>query len=249
MKSFVTSLAALLIVSVTVAPAAAQTADEIIEKSVAAMGGRAAFAKLHTRVTTGTITLQTPAGDVAGTLEIFNVAPNKARTVIKADLTALGAGSLVLDQRFDGTNGYVLDSLQGNRDMAGDQLDTMRYGSFPHPFLDYKQRGIAAKLQGKESISGRDAYVLILEPPSGPAARQYIDAETFLVVKTAVNLDVPQLGRQIEQVSNITDYRVVDGVKLPFAISVSSAVQNYTVVVQKVEHNGAIDESMFAKPH
>src|SRR5262245_10158172 len=96
-------------------PSAAQTADEIIEKSIAAMGGRAAMEKIKTRVGTGTLSIGTPAGELTGSVEIYGATPNKQRTVIKADLTQFGAGQLLFDQRFDGTVGYVLDSMQGNR--------------------------------------------------------------------------------------------------------------------------------------
>src|SRR6267154_739013 len=71
--------------------------------------------------------------------EIVGQAPNKSRTLIKLDLSAFGAGQMVFDQRFDGTSGYVLDSLQGNRDMTGDQLEAMRNSSFPSPYLNYKE--------------------------------------------------------------------------------------------------------------
>ena len=98
--------------------ALAQTADEVIEKSLTAIGGRAALAKLKTRSMNGTITLSTPAGEIAGSVEILTAPPNKSRSLIKADLTALGAGPLVLDQRFDGSTGFVLDSLQGNREIG-----------------------------------------------------------------------------------------------------------------------------------
>src|SRR5690242_2388387 len=79
--------------------AAGQTADDIIEKSIAAMGGRAAMEKIKTSTMSGSLTLGTPAGDINGTIEIQNAAPNKTRTVIKADLTSLGAGPLEIDQR------------------------------------------------------------------------------------------------------------------------------------------------------
>ena len=226
----------------------AQTADEVIEKSVTATGGRAALGKLKSRSATGTITLSTPGGEIEGSIELLNAAPNKSRTLIKADLTALGAGQLVVDQRFNGTSGYVLDSLQGNREMAGSQLETLRNGSFPHPFLNYKDMGTAAKLIGKEKVGERKAYVLIFEPASGPATRQYIDAETYLPIRAVLKFDVPQLGREVEQTMDFVDYREVDGVKLPFRLKATSAVQNFTIALTKVEHNVPIDETLFSKP-
>ena len=152
-------LAVAVVVLVSANAAWAQTAEEVIEKSLAALGGRAAHEKIKSRSMSGTITLGTPAGDIPGTIEITNARPNKTRTLIKADLTSLGAGPLVIDQRFDGQAGYVLDSLQGNRELTGNMLDNMRNTGFPHGFLTYKEQGIVAKLQGKEKVGEREAYV------------------------------------------------------------------------------------------
>jgi len=225
-----------------------QTVDEVITKSVAASGGRAALTKLKSRAMTGTITLTTPAGEIVGSIEILNAAPNKLRSVVKADLSALGAGQLVQEQRFDGTSGYILDTLQGNRDITGNQLDNLRNGSFPTPYLNYKELGIAAKLSGREKVGDRDAYVLILEPTAGSAVRQFIDAETFLPLRTVVKVDVPQVGREVEITTDLLDYRDVDGVKVPFLLKTSSEIQNYTITLTKVEHNVPVDDKLFVKP-
>jgi hypothetical protein len=250
LKRVVTAVAAVIsVIVVTWAhPAWAQTADEVIEKSVTALGGRASFAKLKSRRTAGTITLQTPAGDIAGTVEVLNALPNKTRTLINADLTSVGAGSLTVDQRFDGTKGYVLDNLQGNRDITGEQLDNMRNTGFPHLFLKYKDLGIAAKLIGKEKVGDRDTYLIAFEPTTGSTIRQFIDAETYLPIRAVIKVAVPQLGQDVEQTSDVSDYRDVDGVKIPFKLSVSSNVQNYTIVITKVEHNTPIDDALFVKP-
>ena len=61
----------------------AQTADEIIEKHLNAIGGRAAIAKLTSRSTAGTMTLSTPGGEISGSIEILNQQPNKSRTLRK----------------------------------------------------------------------------------------------------------------------------------------------------------------------
>jgi len=247
MRKFIQRLAVGVFVLAFAHTAAAQTADEIIEKSITAQGGRAAFQKIKTRTMSGTITLGTPAGDIPGTIEIQNAAPNKTRTVIKVDLTSLGAGPMQIDQRFDGATGYVLDSLQGDRPISGNQLDNMKNGAFPHPYLTYKASGASASLAGKEKMDGRDVFVVLFEPTAGSPIRSYIDAETYLPVATRVKTNLPQVG-DVDQTSHTSDYRDVDGVKLPFKIEVSSAIQSFTIVVNKVEHNTAIDDKLFVKP-
>ena len=227
---------------------AQQSANDVIERSLTALGGRAAHAKLQSRSATGAISLSTPAGDIAGTLELLNAAPNKTRMLLKADLSALGAGELVVDQRFDGHSGYVLDSLQGNREITGNQLDNMQNSAFPHPFMNYKERGTSAQLAGKESLGGRDAYVVVFDPATGSQVRNYIDAETFLPIKTVMKTDVPQLGQEVEQTTEFFDFKDVDGVKIPFRLKTSSSIQSITITLTNVEHNVKVDESVFVKP-
>jgi hypothetical protein len=227
--------------------ASAQTADDIIEKYLTAIGGREALGKLTSRSAVGTITLSTPAGEISGPIEILNQRPNKSRTLIKVDLSALGAGPMTLDQRFDGTSAYALDTLQGNRDITGNQLENMKNGMFPTPFLTYKEQGATVELGGKEKVGQRDAYLLIFKPKSGSVARQYIDAESYLPVKLVVKVDLPQIG-EFEQSTELSDFREVDGVKVPFTVKATSAVQSFTIALTKVEHNTKIDEALFSKP-
>lgn len=227
--------------------ASAQTADEIIDKYLTAIGGRAALGKVTSRTTIGTMTLSTPAGDISGPVEILNQQPNKSRMLIKMDLTSLGAGPMVVDQRFDGTSGYVLDSLRGNRDVTGNQLENMKNGAFPNPFLNYKERGATVELAGKEKVGDREAYVLIFKPRSGSVGRQFIDAESYLPVKLVAKIDVPQVG-EVEQTTEFSDYRDVDGIKIPFTVKATSAVQRFTITITKVEHNAKIDETLFSRP-
>jgi hypothetical protein len=248
MMRIVTVLVLGLTVLLPARPAWSQTADEVIERSLKAVGGRAAHGKIKSRSMTGTIAFATPAGDISGSIEVLSALPNKSRTLIKADLSSMGVGALVLDQRFDGSTGYVLDSLQGNREITGNQLDNMRNGSFPHPFLTFKDQGISVSLAGKEKVGEREAFVLVFDPPTGSAVRQYIDAETYLPTKVVVTVDVPQLGREVEQTNEFSDYREVDGVKLPYRMRSTSSVQNFTVTITKVEHNAPVDQSLFVKP-
>lgn len=227
--------------------ASAQTADEIIEKYLTAIGGREALGKVKSRSMIGTITVSTPGGDVTGPVEILNQEPNKSRTLIKLDLSSLGAAEMTLDQRFDGTTGYVLDSLRGNRDITGNQLENMKNASFPSPLLNYKDQGTTVEFSGKEKVGEREAYVLVFKPKIGSVARQFIDTTSYMTIKLMTKVDIPQVG-EVEQTTEFSDYRDVDGVKLPFTVKATSPVQSSTVTITKVEHNTKIDPTLFTKP-
>jgi hypothetical protein len=227
--------------------AAAQTADEIIEKHLAALGGRAALNNLKTRSMKGTISVSTPVGELTGPVEILNEVPNKSRTFIQLDLSSLGLGKAVQDQRFDGTTGYAVDSVQGNRDITGDQLEVMKNALFPSPFLNYKEKGATIEFAGKEKAGDRDAYVLSAKFNAGPAVRHYIDAATYLPIKTVMKVTVPQVG-EVEQITETSDFRDVDGVKVPFKIKTGTSIQTVLITFTQVEHNKPIDAALFKKP-
>ena len=78
--------------------------------------------------------------------------------------------------------------------------------------------------------------------------RTFFDAETYLPARIVVKVDIPEAGGEMEQTSDVSDYRVVDGIKIPFSITVSSAIQSFNIAVNKVEHNVKVDEALFAKP-
>jgi len=241
-----TSIVALLTVC-RASLAYAQTVDEIVEKYLTATGGRAALAKLTSRVVTGTISLSTPAGELSGVIEVYNKGPLKQRTLVKIDASALGIGQIVQDQRFNGTTGYTIDSINGNRDMTGDQLETVRANTFPSPLLNYKENGTKIELAGREKVGDKDAFVLRMSPKTGPAGSLFIDADTYLIVKTVATIDAPPVGT-IEQTLSLSDYRDVDGVKVPYKIRSTNQFQDVSITVTKVEQNSPIDDQMFSKP-
>jgi len=225
----------------------AQSVDEIVEKHLAAIGGRAALAKVTSRITSGRITVTTPVGDLSGPVEVLNRAPNRVRTFLTLDLTAFGGDKMVYDERFDGSAGYLINTVEGNRELTGNQLHNLRNDTFPTPLLDYKASGVTLELAGREKVGDRDAFVLTLTPKLGPVWRRYIDAESFLETRQVVTTEDPNAGA-FELTIDLLDFREVDGIKLPFQIKAASAVQNFTVIVAKVNHNQAIDAALFSRP-
>jgi outer membrane lipoprotein-sorting protein len=240
-----TLLPAVLLLT-TASHAAAQTADELVEKSLAATGGRAALAKLTSRSTTGKITVSTPNGDFSGTIEAVNESPNKVRTLITLDLSAAGMDKMTIEQRFNGTSGYAMNSMQGDSEITGAQIENMRNSVFPTPFVGYKERGAKIEVKGKQKIGDRDAYELVITPSAGSPSHVFLDAESYLAIRAVIVVSAPEVGT-VEQTTDFSDFRDVDGVKVPFRLKASSAMQNYTIDITKVEHNLKIDPALFEK--
>jgi outer membrane lipoprotein-sorting protein len=227
--------------------AQAQTADEAVEKALAAMGGRAALTKLHTRVITGTITVWAPGVDIPGAVEMSYKAPNLARSLMKLDLSSFGGQEMVIDRRCDGKTAFEINSQTGVKEITGNQLENMLNASFPSPFLNYKQAGARVEVAGKEKLGEKDVIVLVYTPKIGSVSKLYFDAQTWQLVRSVGKVNVPEAGGEIEQTTDPSDYRDVDGVKIPFTLVMSNPVQSVTIRIQKVAHNTPLDDSIFGR--
>jgi outer membrane lipoprotein-sorting protein len=239
----------------TAAPAAAAaalpTADELVEKHLAALGGRAVLAKLQSRSATVSISMNIQGNEVAGSGEMYNKAPNKSRNYMRMDLSPFGMGEVVVDTRCDGKTAWSSDTMQGDRDITGDQLQSMLNQHFPTSLLTLKEDGAKFVVIGKEKVGGADAYVdaYVAEytPKAGPASKQYFDAKTFLPIRTVSKINTPQTG-EIEQMVEASDFRDVDGTKVPFVVKIVNPMQVITITMKEVAHNKPIDEALFSKP-
>lgn len=247
MKKHILAIVLSLLVVPVITPAAQQTADQVVEKHLAAMGGREALSKLTSRKATGTISVALPNGVIGGPIEVYAKVPNKARAYMLLDLSAMGMNDkLTLDQKFDGTSAWVLDSLQGDRQITGNQLDNMKNGDFPNPLLNYKANGTKIELLPNETVAGKTTIVLRITPKVGSVAKLYLDAETLLAVRMVATVNIPEQGGDMEHVAETSDYRTVDGVKVAFKTVNTSANQTVTMIFATVQHNVAIDDAMFS---
>lgn len=226
----------------------AQTADEIVEKHLAAMGGRAVLSKATTQVAKGTVAIATQGFDLPGTVEVYRRAPNKVRSLLRVDMSAVGGTEMVVDQRCDGKTAFVSNSMRGDREITGEQLQAMLNASFPSPLLAYKEGGAKVELVGKEKIGDRAVFVLQYTPEAGPSSRNYFDAETYLLLRNVAAMEVPEAGGRTEQTSDFSDFRDTGGIKMPFRITQISAAQTMTITLTAVEINAAVDDTMFARP-
>ena len=104
---------------------------------------------------------------------------------------------------------------------------------------------MSAKLS-RESVADRGMYLLIFER-TGYAIKQYVDAETLLPTRVIIRANLSQLG-QLEHWIDSSDYREVDGVKVPFKVTLTNSMMTVTTTFTTIENNASIDPKMFVKP-
>jgi len=104
----------------------------------------------------------------------------------------------------------------------------------------------AAELAGSMEIGGRDCHKVLLKPESGKPVTVYFDKETHLALRQDITVESPMGTVPVE--SLIGDYREVDGLLLPFEVSVGNIGQKRVITTTSVKHNVDLPADRFAAP-
>ena len=223
----------------TQAPSAAPlpSVDQILNRYVEAAGGRAAWLKLTSRVTTGTIDVL--SANASGTIELSEKAPDRI-------LSEIRISGILFRQGFDGTVGWSDDPQNGLHEQTGVELaEARRDADFYHP-LDLRKLYTRLTVVDMEKVNDRDAYKVEAEIPDDAPDEIYFDAASGLPARVLNHRHTPQ--GVIDFVEDFDDYREVDGIKRPYIIREVSGEQVVTIHVTQVRHNVLLDDSVFAKP-
>jgi hypothetical protein len=220
------------------APApATPTADQLLDRYVEAIGGRAAWKKLNSRITTGTIDI--PQMNLSGTIEIREKAPNH----LLATIVIAGAS---FRQGFDGTIGWTDDPQNGLHEESGAELeDTRRDADFYHP-LDLHSLYSKFTLTGSEKIGDHEAYVVEATRPGADPDKLYFDTKTGLVLRLSTRHHTADGVTSFQE--DLEDYREVDGVRLPFTVHQRTSDSSFTIKFTEVHQNVELDDAQFSKP-
>jgi len=220
-------------------PAAAlPSADQIIDKYVQAIGGKAAIEKVNSREMKGTFELA--AMGVSAPFESYSKAPNKSAITI--DITGFG----MVQRGYNGTVGWDANPQTGLRELSGGELAQMKLGSDFYRDLRLKQLFPKMTVKGVEKVKGSDAYVVEATSADGITEKMYFDAQSGLLVRTDTEADTPEGKMSITVLAS--DYREVDGIKIPFTIEQKTPTIEFTIKLSSVKHNVAVDDAKFNKP-
>jgi hypothetical protein len=182
-------------------------------------------------------------------MEIPMVIEMKRPSSVRTEMTIQGMTGV---SAYDGKAGWSLMPFQGKKDpepMGEARLkDIADQADFDGPLVDYKEKGHKLELLGKEPVEGTDAYKLRITFKNGDTHTIYLDADSFLEIKTEFKRTIN--GTEMEAESEIGDYKEVQGLMVPFSTrgGLKGSAQKQAMVVEKVEINPPIDDARFKMP-
>lgn len=218
------------------------TAEEIVAGNVAARGGLDAWRAVGSMRLSGRM----DAGkgmQVPFTLQLKR--PRKMR------LEFLFEGQMVV-QAYDGRAGWKRQPHLGKGAyalMTPEELEgAAGQAELDGPLIDYKAKGHAVALVGKEPIEGRPAYRLAVTLATGAVRQLYLDAQTLLEAKVDGTRTLRGQQRGLE--TFFRDYRAVQGLLLAHTIEtrLAGAPKANAMTIERVELNPELDDALFAPP-
>ncbi|HET7039372.1 MAG TPA: hypothetical protein VFH97_05755 [Gemmatimonadales bacterium] len=223
------------------APAAAQASlpegREVIARFIAAIGGRDAILRHRARHFTGRF--EATGQGIAGEFELYQAPPN--RMVTTATLPGIGT----VREGYDGTVAWTTNPATGPMVLEGRALDQRRHGAEFYLALYPPEMVASVETVAEETFEGTPAWKVKVTTTWGESYAEYFDQATALQLGSMRTLFTP-MG-EVEATSVVSDWRTVDGVRMPFRL-----VQRFagieTVVTFSDLSLAPLPDSLFALP-
>ncbi|MDT8069950.1 MAG: c-type cytochrome [Terriglobia bacterium] len=212
------------------------TAQEVVDKYIAAVGGKGAIGKLTSLSEKGTMS---GFGGREMTIDIYTKAPDERASIahmpMGESVTAvnqrggwLGMGNRPPREMSDAdANGYRLEAkfaLVPNLDQVFEKLRVIK----------------------PEKIGDRDTLLVVGLRQGDPPVRLNFDQQSGLLVRLT-RYTQTALGRNPVQI-DFADYRDLDGVKIPYRWTLGRPHGSFTIQVNQAQANVPIDDAKFTKP-
>ncbi len=218
----------------------AQTAEDIIAKSIAATGGIEKIKALNSMKMTGNF--------MTMGMEVPFTVLSKRPLMTRMETSVQGMSFI---QAYDGSTAWSINPFMGSKEpevMSEDQAkDIIERADFDGDFVDYKVKGHVIELAGKDEVEGSPVFKLKVTKKTGDVSVYFIDAENYLPIKIVSKTKTQ--GNEVEAETVLGNYKAVAGVQMPHSIETRSGGKTVAqIVIEKVETNIPIDNSIFVMP-
>lgn len=223
-------------------PAAGQGAlpdgAAVLDRYAEATGGREAYDRLSTRVSTGTLEL--PAQGIAFDFVTQAAKPNKVAAVLSS--AALGT----VQRGTNGVDAWETSVMTGPRLIEGAELATVLRDATFDKLIYWSAAYQRAETMGIQEVEDTPCYQVVLTPSSGQPQTTYFALDSGLLMKVETVLETAAGDVPMQSFSR--DYRKVDGILIPFTAEVVVLGQKRVIRLSSVEHNVSLPEGSFDPP-
>ncbi len=210
------------------------TADQILDKYLAAVGGADALKRIKSRVQKGNL----DAGGMQFPIEVYSEAPDKRVSISHPE----GGSSVTA---FNGEVGW-LSIRNGVHMMTAPEREAARIDAELYFPARVRELYSEFHVSPGEEITSRPTYLVTAAQASRPSLRLYFDQESGLLLRQMRFAETP-LGKNPTQI-DYGNYREADGVKIPYRWTLTRPNGSFTIKVDQVQQNVPIDQKLFVPP-
>jgi hypothetical protein len=214
------------------------SAESIIERMIAAEGGREALTRIRTLTIHGE--LEIASMGIKAKFTSWNAGPGKYRESISLGETG------ELEQGRLGEVAWMNNPIQGGRLLEGIEKDMMRRSSHIHPLLYIEEDYAAMACVGRKEIRGEKCFELAMTPRTGQPETWFVREADLVIVRSEMPYEGPQGKLKISM--DCFDYRELNGLRLPHRMELEQGPQELNLTIQEYVHNAEIPAEKFALP-
>jgi len=215
----------------------AQTADDIVNKNIDAMGGKDKISSIKTIYTE--YDMEAMGNQGSGVTYLVNGKGFRN----EVDFGGQKIIECVTDKGGWGMNPFA---GQASPEAMPDDVVKMRQGQLQvgGPLFNYAAKGSAVTLAGQETLNGVNAYKLTLKSKEGNEGTFWIDPTTYYVLKSVNKATIN--GQDAETTTVFSNYKKTDsGFVVPGNMELTTMGFTVNITSKKVEVNKDIDMKLF----
>lgn len=234
MRTFAAAFVVLL--SVAARPVATQeaplpTSQQVVARSIEALGGEKAFKAVKSVHAVGKMTV--PGPGITGDFELFSARP--ARVLLRVNIEGIGK----VENAYDGKVGWSVNPISGPELLKDKQLTEASEEAWFDSPLHTPDRVRSMEVVGRVQFDGHETWKLKVVLPSGNEQFEYFDVTSGLQAGSEMTRTLPQ---GVVPTTNFTrDYKKFGALMQPTTIVQRALGLDQVVTISSIEYDTVTD--------